>query len=205
VGSIDLWILWWPPQSLTRQTYVVPRAEVSILGVDVDAISADSLGVTAEFLLILLGLWNQVLGLIIWIPADPVQKSKAISHGDTNFGAKLNSSSCLAANNGTNLPLNQVDDAVGDAARLGVQQDALLAVQLADHEKFVPSMRHQARKPCPRSDQDIDSIKISLQVVELASHLSFFASSAWLVLIGNSEENSTCPATIISGLVFAKV
>jgi hypothetical protein len=50
-----------------------------------------------------------------------------------NLGAKLNRGSCLAANDGTNLPLNQVDNAVGDAARLGVQQDALLAVQLADH------------------------------------------------------------------------
>ena len=92
------------------------------------------------FVLIFLGLWNQVFTFIVWIPADPVQEGKAIAHGNTNLGAKLNSSSCLAANNGTNLSLNQVDDAVGDAARLGVQQDALLAVQLADHEKLLPPM-----------------------------------------------------------------
>jgi hypothetical protein len=30
-------------------------------------------------------LWNQVLSLIVWIPADPVQEGKAITHGDTNL------------------------------------------------------------------------------------------------------------------------
>ena len=101
---------------------------------------------------------------IVWIPADPVQEGKSIPHGNTNLGAKLNSSSCLATNNRTNLPLNQVDDTVGEAVRRSVQQDALLAVQLADHEKFVPIMHLQARKACPRGDQDIDGIKIPLQV-----------------------------------------
>lgn len=140
MSSADFWILWWSTQPLTRESYFVSGAEVSILGVEVDAISADSLGVTPVFLLILLGLCNQIFGLIVWIPADPAQKGKAISHGDTNFGAKLNSSSYLAAKNGTNLPLNQVDDAVGDAARLSVKQDGLLAMQLADHKQFVPPM-----------------------------------------------------------------
>jgi hypothetical protein len=58
------------------------------------------------FVLIFLGLWNQVFTFIVWIPADPVQEGKAIAHGNTNLGAKLNSSSCVAANNGTNLSLN---------------------------------------------------------------------------------------------------
>ena len=92
------------------------------------------------FVLIFLGLWNQVFTFIVWIPTDPVQEGKAIAHGNTNLGAKLNSSSCLTANNGTNLSLNQVDDPIGDAARLGVQQNALLAVHLADHEKLLPPM-----------------------------------------------------------------
>ena len=35
------------------------------------------------FLLVFLGLWNQFLGFIVWIPADPVQEGKAITHGDT--------------------------------------------------------------------------------------------------------------------------
>ncbi len=134
-----------------------------------------------------------------------MKKGKAISHGDTNFGDKLNSSSCLAANNGTNLPLNQVDDAVGDAARLGVQQDALLAVQLTDHEKFMPPMRLQTRKPGPISDQGIDSIKITLQVVELAANSGFYVSTARLLLFGDIEEYRMCPATILLELMFAKV
>jgi hypothetical protein len=36
---------------------------------------------------------------------------------------------------------NQIDNSVGDSARLGEKQDALLAVQLADYEKLVPPMR----------------------------------------------------------------
>jgi len=157
------------------------------------------------FLLIFLGLWNQVVALIVWIPADPVQEGKAIPHGNTNFGAKLNSGSCFAANHRTNLSLNQVDDTVGDAARLGIVQDALLAVQLADHKKFVPPMRLKGRKPCPRSDQGIDGIKISLQVVELTAYCSIDLATAWLLLFSDIEENSTCPAPIIAGLEFAKV
>jgi hypothetical protein len=44
--------------------------------------------------------------------------------------------------------VNQVDDTVGHAACLGVKQDALLAVQLTNHLKFVPPMLRQARKLC---------------------------------------------------------
>jgi hypothetical protein len=35
-------------------------------------------------MLVFLGLWNQVLSFIVWIPADSVQEGKAITHGDTN-------------------------------------------------------------------------------------------------------------------------
>ena len=56
-----------------------------------------------------------------------MQECKALPHRNTDFGAKLDSSSCLAANHRPNLLLHQVDDAVGDTARLGVKQDGLLA------------------------------------------------------------------------------
>ena len=55
MSSIDCWILRRSPQSLTRQPYVVSGAEVSVLGVDVDGISAYSLRVAAMLLLVLLG------------------------------------------------------------------------------------------------------------------------------------------------------
>jgi len=58
------------------------------------------------------------------------------------------------------MSLNQVDNAVGHAAAFGVQQDALLVVQLADHEQLVPPVCRQARKACARSDQSIDGIEI---------------------------------------------
>jgi hypothetical protein len=49
----------------------------------------------------------------------------------------------------------------------------LLAVQLADHEKFVPPMRLQDRKACTRDDQGIDGVKIPLQVIELGRIVVF--------------------------------
>jgi hypothetical protein len=123
VRSIDLWILRWSSQSLTRESDLVPGTEVSILDIDIDAIGANSLGVTAVFLLVFLGLRDQVLRLIVRIPADPVQEGKAIPHRDTDLGPKLHSRSCVAANNGTNMSLNQVDNAIGDASSLGAQQN----------------------------------------------------------------------------------
>ena len=48
------------------------------------------------FFLVFLGLWNQVLSFVVWIPADSVQESKAVSNGHTDFGPKLNSSLRLA-------------------------------------------------------------------------------------------------------------
>jgi hypothetical protein len=71
------------------------------------------------------------------------------------------------------MSLNQVDDAVRDAARLGVQQDRLLSVQLADHKKLLPPVLLQARKACARDDQGIDSFKITLQVVQLPANCGF--------------------------------
>jgi hypothetical protein len=205
VRSVDLWILRWPSQSLTGEAYVVSGAEVPILGVDVDAIGADLLGVTAVLLLEFFGLWDQVLGLIVWTPADLVQEGEAIPHGNTNLSPKLNSCSCLAANNRTNLPLNQVDDAVRDAARLGVQQDRLLSVQLADHEKLLPPIRPQAGKACSRSDQGVNRIKIPLQLAELAAYCGFYLPPAWLLLFGDIKESDTCPTTIISRPELAKI
>lgn len=60
---------------------------------------------------------------------------------------------------------NQVDDAVGDAACLGIQQDRLLSVQLADHEKLPAPMHLQNRKACAKDDQGINGITIPLQVI----------------------------------------
>jgi hypothetical protein len=53
----------------------------------------------------------------------------------------------------------------------------LLAVQLADHEKFVPIMRLQAPKACLRGDQDIDGIKIPLQVVMLEVYCGVYLAA----------------------------
>ena len=44
---------------------------------------------------------NQIFGLIVWIPADPMQEGKTIPHRNTDLGPKLNSSSCLATNHGS--------------------------------------------------------------------------------------------------------
>ena len=58
---------------MTREAYVVPGAEDPFFGVDIDAIDAGSFGGTAMLLLVCLGLWDQVLEIVGWIPADPVQ------------------------------------------------------------------------------------------------------------------------------------
>jgi len=89
-------------------------------------------------LLVLLGLGNQVFSLVVWIPADPVQDGKSVPNGNTNLDPKLKSSFCLTTDNRSNMSLNKVDNAVGHAAGFEVEQDALLAVQLADHEQLVP-------------------------------------------------------------------
>jgi hypothetical protein len=60
------------------------------------------------------------------------------------------------------MSLNQIDDAIRDTSRLGIQHDRLLPVQLADHEKLLPPMHLKSRKPCTRGDQGINDIKISL-------------------------------------------
>jgi hypothetical protein len=161
VRRVDIWILRWPFHSLAREAYVVPGADVSILGVDIHAIGADSLGVEAMLLLIVLDLLDQVLSLVVRIPADPMQESKAIPHIVT-VSPKLNSRFCLATNYGANLSLKQVHDAVRDAARLGDQQDHLLSVDLADYEKLPLPMHLKDRKFCARCDQDIHGVKVSL-------------------------------------------
>ncbi len=87
-----------------------------------------------------------------------MKESKAIPHGNTDLRAEFTYGSCFATNDGSNVSLNKVDDAIGDAAHLGIEQDALLTVQLTDHEKFLPPMRLEARKACTRSDQSVNGI-----------------------------------------------
>ena len=81
-----------------------------------------------------------------------MKEGKAILHGNTDLRTKFTCSSCFATNDRSNLSLYQVDDAIGDAARFSVEQDALLTVHLADHEKLLPPMRLEGRKACPGSD-----------------------------------------------------
>jgi hypothetical protein len=81
----------------------------------------------------------------------------------------------------------------------------LLAVQLADHKQFAPPMGLQAGKHCARDDQGIDSIKILLQVVELATYCGFYLAASGFLLFGDIEEKSACSSAIIAGLVLAKV
>ena len=133
-------------------------------------IGTDSLGIAAVFLLVLSGLWNQILRFIVRIPVDSMKEGKTIPHGNTDLCTELTSGSCFVSNDGSNLSLNQVDDADRDTACLELQQDALLAVQLIDHKKFLSPVRAQALKVCPSYDQSIDGIKIPLQIVELTSY-----------------------------------
>ena len=85
MSSTNLLILRRPSQSLTRKPYIVPSTEVSVLGVDVDAIGTDSLGVATVFLLVLFGLWNQILRLIERIPANSVQEGKTIPYRNADL------------------------------------------------------------------------------------------------------------------------
>ncbi len=113
-------------------------------------------------MLILVCLGDDVFRFIVRILTDPMQEGKAIAHGHTDLGTKLHSSSCFATNNGSNVPLDQIDDSDGHAARLGIQQDVLLAMKLTDHEHLPPPMGLQTGKQCQRSDQSVDGIKITL-------------------------------------------
>ncbi len=134
--------------------YIILATEDLIPGIDIDAVSADSLQGTAVLMLVFPVLRDQVLRLIVRIPANSVQEDKAIPLGNTDIGDKHHSRSCIAASNGTNMSLKQIDDAIGYATRLGVQQDRLLSVQLADHEKLLPPIRLKCRKPCTRGDSE---------------------------------------------------
>jgi len=116
--GIDCCILRRSPQSLARQSNAVFGAEVSVIGIDVDAVGAYSLWIAAIGLFVLLGLCNQVVRIVLGVPADTVQQGKANTNANTDFGTKINSSSCLATNRWSNVSLNQIDDAITHAASL---------------------------------------------------------------------------------------
>jgi hypothetical protein len=101
--------------------YVVPRAEVSVLGIGVDAIGTDSLGVATVFLIVHCGLWNQILRLIARIPANSVQEGKTIPYRNNDLNAEFKGGPCLATNDGTDLSLNQVHNSVGNPTRITVE------------------------------------------------------------------------------------
>lgn len=103
------------------------------------------------------------------------------------------------------MRLNLVHDAVELAASLGIQQNALLAVQFTDREKLLPQMGLQSARHCNRADQGIDGLKILLMTVELASYRSLYFATTKLFLLGNSEESGTCISAVLSRSVFAYI
>ena len=126
VCSVDVRILRWPAQALAREANVHPRAEVSILGVDVDAICTYAFGVAAVILLVFFGLSNQVSPFVVGVPADPMEEREAILNRDANLCPELNSSTCLATNDWPHLALNQIDQPIWDATRFAMDQNTLL-------------------------------------------------------------------------------
>ena len=80
-----------------------------------------------------------------------------------------------------------------------------MAVQLADHDKFLPPMPIEAGKACPKGDQGINGFRILLQVVELPAFCGFDLATGWFLLFDDIKGNCTCLAAIVSGPVFAKV
>ena len=68
VSCIDLWIQRRPSQSLAGEANPVFGAVVPVLGIDVNAISANSFRVATIVLLVLLGLSNQILAFVVGIP-----------------------------------------------------------------------------------------------------------------------------------------
>jgi hypothetical protein len=103
------------------------------------------------------------------------------------------------------MTLNQVDDAILDDPRLDDQQDHLLPVQLADHEKLLPPVHLQSRKLCNRGDLGIYSIKTSLQVVEHSAIAALIFHRRGCFLSGNTEEDSTCSTTITPRIVLVTI
>jgi hypothetical protein len=70
------------------------------------------------------------------------------------------------------VSLNQVDEAVGDAACLGVKQDRLFSVHLADYQKLPPPMHLRSQKLCAIGNQSINDIKIARRF-KLATYCGF--------------------------------
>jgi hypothetical protein len=103
---------------------------VPVLGIDVNAISANSFRVATIVLFVLLGLGNQILAFVVGIPTKPMQERKSIANRNTDFGSEFDSSPCLSANNGPYQPLHQIDKTIRDAPGLAVGQNGLLPVEL---------------------------------------------------------------------------
>ena len=57
-----------------------------------------------------------------------MQEGKTSPYRDADLSAEFKGGPCLATRDGTNLLLNQVDNSVGNATRITVEQNALLAV-----------------------------------------------------------------------------
>jgi hypothetical protein len=78
MSSIDFGIIRRFPQPFIRQSCVVSGAENLVLGVDLNAISAYSLGIAAMLLLVLLSFYKQIISFVVWALTNPVQEGDPV-------------------------------------------------------------------------------------------------------------------------------
>jgi hypothetical protein len=112
---------------------------VPVLGVEINAIGADTLRIAAIVTLVFLGLGNQIITFVVGIPADSVQKWKSILNRDTdlpqaealratvpNLTAAI--ALALAAHNRPHPALHQAHKPIRDAPRIVMEENSLLTI-----------------------------------------------------------------------------
>jgi hypothetical protein len=146
---------------------------VPVLGVDINAIGADTLWLAAIIAFAFLSPCNQITTFVVVISANSVQKWKSILNRDIDspqvealrgYGVKFNCCPCLAAHNRPDPALHQAHKPIREAPRIAMEENSLLTIQLTVSQGLLPLVLLEARKACPSCDQSIDGCQIPLQI-----------------------------------------
>jgi hypothetical protein len=115
------------------------------------------------------GLGGEVAAFVVGVPADAVDGGHAVDRAGGDVGAECDGDAGCAADDGPDVGLGEIDDAVRDAALAAAVEQCLLTLDFcSNQELLVPRGVQLTQVPATRLDLSCDDAQVPTQEAQQA-------------------------------------
>ncbi len=154
-------------QTWAAQTDPMPLAECTVRSCPINLFGRNHFRVVS-MVAIAPRLNLRALSLVVRVKTKSIKEGNSISSdGDRDLSPKFNTATRLAANNRSDMRLEEAHDTVRDACAISVIENGLLTDQFTDHKQLLVDMPSGSQKAARAIDQGVHACQIPPHVAKL--------------------------------------